>query len=339
MTARRKFATIICVCLVLGTSAPLLAQQKGQYVPGQAGLDAGILPAPGLTVGNLTINYSADALNDSNGNTIQGISGTYGFWAVENIVSFVPKFKILGGKFAMTAFLPVANGSVVADIGNPPRFPISGGGWGYADTYIQPFTLGWNLKRADTWVGYGLIAPTGRYTAGASDNVGSGYWGKGMLVTGTTLYLTKNKGTTANVMTNWEFHGSKEVASTPAGQISHITPGQAFTLEWGLGQYIPLNKQMTKIFEIGLIGYDQWQVSANGGNYLIAGNPVPASNVPYYSVHAIGFQTTFILPTKNLAFTFKYEPEYSAKARPQGRSIIFGGSWTLRIPKPTPPKP
>src|SRR5579862_9038673 len=29
-----------------------------------------------------------------------------------------------------------------------------------------------------------------------------------------------------------------------------------------------------------------------------------------------------------------YYDEYSAKARPQGRTIVFGGSWTLKIPKP-----
>jgi len=34
---------------------------------------------------------------------------------------------------------------------------------------------------------------------------------------------------------------------------------------------------------------------------------------------------------------FKYYDEYSAKARPQGRKIVFGGSWTLRIPKPQAP--
>jgi hypothetical protein len=30
----------------------------------------------------------------------------------------------------------------------------------------------------------------------------------------------------------------------------------------------------------------------------------------------------------------KYYGEYRALARVQGRTIAFGGSWTLRIPKP-----
>jgi hypothetical protein len=33
--------------------------------------------------------------------------------------------------------------------------------------------------------------------------------------------------------------------------------------------------------------------------------------------------------------SFKYCVEYAAKARPQGHTIVFGFSWTLRIPKPT----
>jgi hypothetical protein len=70
----------------------------------------------------------------------------------------------------------------------------------------------------------------------------------------------------------------------------------------------------------------------------VAGVPVPASLIPYYSVHAIGFQANYILPAKNLVFFFKYYHEYSAKARPEGRTIVFGGSWTLKIPKPAPAK-
>jgi hypothetical protein len=60
----------------------------------------------------------------------------------------------------------------------------------------------------------------------------------------------------------------------------------------------------------------------------VAGNPVPASIIPYCSVHGIGFQSDFILPAKNLAAFFKYYDEYSAKARPQGRTIVFGFSWS-----------
>ena len=310
------FRTVVMILLMVCTLLTgAMAQQKGQWVPGQGGLNAGLLPEPGITVANMTINYSADTLNDSAGNAVPGITGNYGFWAVESIIYYVPKVKILGGKLAMMTLLPAADGSLTV-----PLFSFTGGGMGYADTWVQPFTLGWHVNRLDTYVAYAFTAPTGRYVAGATNNIGSGYWGHN-IVTGTTFNVTK-KGTTANLMTDWEIHGQKD------GTL--MTPGQAFTIEWGLGQDLPLAKDFSKVLQLGLIGYDQWQVSDNGG---VLGPGIPASILPRYSVHAIGFQTTFVMPKKGLNLFFKFEPEYLAKAHSQGRTIVFGGGYTFGFPK------
>ena len=326
-------AIIISAGLVLLCALTSRAQQKGQWVPGQYGLNAGAIPDPGITYANLALNYSASRLNNSSGNKIAGLTGTYGFWVDENIVYYVPNHKILGGYFMPYATINLANGSLVADL-TGTNLSANGGGVGLADTFIEPVNIGWHFaKRVDFNVGYAFVAPTGRYTAGATNNVGSGYWGNN-ITSGTTLYLTKNQGTTANLFTDWEIHGQKTAASVPPGQFSKITPGQAFTDEWGIGQVLPLKKNMSQLAQLGVVGYDQWQVSNNGGTYLVAGLPVSASRVPYYSVHAIGFQGNYILPAKGLLLFFKYYGEYSAKARLQGRTFVFGGSWTLRIPKP-----
>ena len=103
------------------------------------------------------------------------------------------------------------------------------------------------------------MVPTGRYAAGATNNVGSGYFGN-HLQTGTTFYLTKNKGTSANLFTNWEVHGHRNGLN---GTLK--TPGQAFTIEWGLGQILPLKKDLSRLLQLGGIGYDQWQITDNGG--------------------------------------------------------------------------
>src|SRR5262249_37862927 len=58
----------------------------GQWVPGQFGLNAGVIPDTGITYANLVLNYSASRLNDSSGNKIlQNVTGTYSFWLDENI--------------------------------------------------------------------------------------------------------------------------------------------------------------------------------------------------------------------------------------------------------------
>ena len=116
---------------------------------------------------NMAVNYSASELDNAAGNRVPGVTGTYGFWADENIFVYVPKFKILGAKFVPFAILNFANGSIVADLSVTPGANLSSaaGGSGFADTFVQPFGLGWNFKRADVTVGYGFVAPTGRYTA------------------------------------------------------------------------------------------------------------------------------------------------------------------------------
>jgi hypothetical protein len=340
MSSRIERRVLVLALIIIGFASPMLAQQKGQWVPGQFGLNAGLIPVPGITYANIALNYSSSRLNDSNGNRLtQNVTGTYAFWVDENIFYLVPKHKILGATFMPYVALNYASGSLVADIPvGSTTLSTAGGGSGFADMFVQPVNLGWHLKRADVTAGYAFSAPTGSYTPGASNNVGSGYWGNN-IITGSTFYLTKNKGTTANLTTDWEIHSNRLTASTPAGQFSNKTPGQAFTMEWGFGQILPLKKDFSKLLQLGLVGYDQWQVTANGGTVIVAGIPVAASTLPYYSVQGIGVQSDFIMPAKGFAAFFKYYDEFSAKARPQGRTIDFGFSWTIPIPKPQPAKP
>jgi hypothetical protein len=99
----------------------------------------------------------------------------------------------------------------------------NGGGERLGDTYVQPLNLGWHFKRADINAGYAFFAPSGRYTPGASNNVGSGYWGND-ITSGTTVYLTKNKGTSANLFTDWEFHGTKQDTGSRITPLVRLSP-------------------------------------------------------------------------------------------------------------------
>lgn len=246
-------------------------------MPGQFGLNAGIMPSPGFTYANMESNYNTSTLDDNNGNAIPP-KPTLNLWVVENIFEFVvPNTKFLGGN-----------------------------------------------------LGFLIIVPT--IANGARNNIGSGYFGIHVIM-GATVYLTKNKGTSANIFTDWEVHGQKQGTNG-----TYKTPGQAFTDEWGFGQILPLSKDLSKLIQIGAIGYDQWQITANGGTFAITGPLgntliLPASALPFYSVHAAGGQVAFITPKKNLVLFFKYQHEFAAYSHTLGDTVVFGGSWTLRIPE------
>jgi hypothetical protein len=197
-----RFKIVIVTFLLSTLSSMLLTQQKPQWMPGQVGLNAGILPSPGCTYANITINYDADTFNGPKGNAIP-VTGNYSVWAVEDIFYYVFGRKVFGGDYGMMVMFPTpATGSLVADIANPnfPNLCATAVGGGLADLWIQPFSLGWHLKRADLQVVDAFMLPTRRYSPGASNNFGSGYIGN-HLQTGTTFYITKNKGTSANLFT------------------------------------------------------------------------------------------------------------------------------------------
>jgi hypothetical protein len=330
MSFRFKLAIAVFAWICLASASYMSAQQKPQWMPGQMGLNAGILPSPGFSYVNMDLNYDAGAFNDRNGKAIP-VTGTYNVWAVENIFYYVPDTKFLRGNLGFMVIFPtIANGSLVAELPNFPNLGVTGGGAGLADLFVQPFTVGWHLKRWDIQVADGIMIPTGRYTPGASNNIGTGYFGN-HLQSGTTYYITKNKGTSANLFTDWEVHGQRQGTNN-----TYKTPGQAFTDEWGVGQVLPVKKDLSQLLQLGAIGYDQWEITNDGGSISVGGIVLPAKALPHYSVHAVGGQLNYILPAKNFSLFFKYEHEYSATSHTLGNTICFDSVWTLLMPKAKP---
>jgi hypothetical protein len=75
MSFHIRIGRLAFILLILSCAGPLRAQQKPQWMPGQIGLNAGILPSPGFTYVNLDINYDAGSFNDRNGTAVH-VSGT-----------------------------------------------------------------------------------------------------------------------------------------------------------------------------------------------------------------------------------------------------------------------
>jgi hypothetical protein len=223
-----------------------------------------------------------------------------------NSFVWVSKKEILGGaRFSLSATLPVANNSLTSDAVGA----ISGGG-GFADSYYQPFILGWQKKRAAIRVVYGFLAPTGRFKAGADNNVGSGYWTHA-LSSGQTFYLTRNKATTVSAFQMYEFH------STQKG--TDIHPGQTLNLDYSLTQTIPLRDDMS--LQVGLVGYGQWQTTDKIGL-----NITPEQAKAHYKVNALGFASNMILPERKVSLGVKYFKEFSNRSTFQGYSLQISGS-------------
>src|SRR5580693_7686665 len=99
MTRQIKIARLVLTLLILACAVPSRGQFKPQWMPGQVGLNAGILPSPGFTYVNMDLNYDAGTFNGPNGNAIPA-TGSYNVWAIENFFYYVPNAKFLGGNLA-----------------------------------------------------------------------------------------------------------------------------------------------------------------------------------------------------------------------------------------------
>jgi len=295
--------------LLLVGAGPCLAQVlppiRGVYTPGIDATNSGVMPAPGLTYANYFMDYSFDQFKTARGDTIFE-SGNAAVFLDFNVFEWVTKKKILGANIAFLALLAVSNSSL-----DSARLGAVGGGGGFTDSFYEPFILGWHLKRADIKAAYAFFAPTGRFTAGATNNTGSGHWTNAPTA-GETFYLTKNKATSLSAFQLYEFH------TTQSG--TNIHPGQTFDLDYSLMQILPLQKDEHTLLQFGLVGYGQWQTSNNSGPGVDPAHPA------HYKVNALGGAGNIILPVRKASVGFKVFKEFSNSSTVQGYSVQITGA-------------
>jgi hypothetical protein len=90
--------------------------------------------------------------------------------------------------------------------------------------------------------GYGFFAPTGKYEAGGSDNVGLGMWSH-ELQGGTTLYLDAAKKFTVATTAFLEMHSKKKGQDLKVGNLLTLEGGAAYNVPkiagaFGIGYYL-----------------------------------------------------------------------------------------------------
>jgi hypothetical protein len=277
------------------------AQIRGLYPPGMNATNSGVLPDAGLTYQNLFQLYTFDELKGPEGESLP-VNATASLFIDQNIFLWVSKYKLLGGTYAAVAILPVTNSSLTT-----VAFGTIAGSAGFADSYYSSFTLGWHEKRADLQASYCFFAPTGRFTAGATDNTGAGYWGH-FLSAGQTVYLTANKAAAASAFEAYEFHSTQ--------RSTEIHPGQTFDLDYSVTQVLPLDKDQHTLLQIGVVGYGQYQTTDRTTPTV---NPVVAPS-SRYRVHALGPGANVLLPARKVTSGFKYFFEFSK--RRDGRAAL-----------------
>ena len=295
---RRWILFAVCTWLV-ATCAH--AQNRGVYPLGLSAINSGVSAAPGFTYNNSFLFYARDEQVGGNGEVLA--TGQQAVLLDMNTALWASSQQIaaLGNaRFSCAATIPIANNS----LSSSTQGAISGGG-GLGDAYFQPVILGWHWERADIRGIAGVLVPTGRFTAGANDNVGNGYWTP-VIAAGETFYVSPDKLTTISLFQMYEFH------TTQSG--TQIRPGETFDLDYSVMRGIPLHAESR--LQVGAVGYGAWQTTAKTGP-----NITPAEQAQRYRVNAVGVGMNLLLPTQRVTLSLKYFDEFSNRWTYQGYSL------------------
>lgn len=279
---------------------PAGAQVRGVYPLGMNATNSGVTPDSGFSCSNALLYYERDRLTGAEGETVE--TGRNSVVLDMNTVVWVSgKLGWLGDpKFSAAATVPIAKNYLTSEeVGQ-----ISGA-TGLGDIYIQPLILGWQAGRAEIRLIYGFLAPTGRFNAGANDNVGSGYWTHA-LASGQTFYLTEDRATAISAFEMYEFHQTQEG--------THIRPGDTLNLDYSVMRVFPLQNGWR--LQLGLAGYEEWQTSAKTGPQI-----TPSGSDARYRVNALGLASNVVVPERKVSFGCKFFKEFSSRSTFEGYSV------------------
>jgi len=293
------------------------AQYKGDHIPGSLGLEAGTQAPPGLYVGNLVWIYPTSTVNDNAGHNIN-LLAPITTTATIPLVNVVTNYTILGGRLGGSIAFPFMQNRIELNSLDVNT------GFSYTDMF-GGVSLGWNLKRADVTAGYNLYIPTGHYTHGATDNTGLGMWGNEVFA-GTTVHLDQKKTWSAAAVFSAEFHTDKKGTNIRVGDLG--------TIEGGLGKtfYKKVSGPIPMIMNVGAAGYAQFKMSGDSGSDI-----PPALRGLKDHVFGLGPEFNIFIPKPRLTFLVRYEPEFGARNRSQGQTILISLAWVAKSFVKAPP--
>jgi hypothetical protein len=281
------FVRIVLFC-VLMAGAGLIYAQTTHYPAGVEGIKGASLPPPGLYIRDYNYTYFSNNFKE----------GPPSFDLFANVQAprlvFITTKKVFGGYYGADLIftLPYQNLSFTG---------FQGSDFSFGDMFVEPITLSWHLKQADFSFGYGFWAPTGDYSPTNPISPGKGFWTQ-MFTGGVTVYPDKEKTWSFSALNRYEFNQERSKTK--------ITPGQYWTLEWGLA------KSASKTIDLGFVGYFQVQTTSAIG----AGAPTVKEHIV-----GLGPEVSFVIAKLGLSTSVRYFHETGAQMRPQGDviNVIF----------------
>jgi hypothetical protein len=284
------------------------AQLNTQHIKGTVGLKGGSQPPPHwYVVGPLVYTYNTDTVRLRDGEKFP-VNADITIALYGAGINKVTTKKILGGFYGFSVLFAGVNNRIQGT-----EIDLNPGG-GLTDTVAQPISLGWHFPRADVTASYSLYLPTGRYSHGATDNLGLGMWGHEPAV-GATVYFDKARQYHAATVASITFQSEKEGSDTQVGT--------AMNFEGGVGADFLKGGLTTGLVYYGSFKLEEDRIDGIPG-ILIRGKN---------SVFALGPEVSLALARKGVLYGFlkvNYQWEVYSRTNTQGDEFLLTLSFPVR---------
>ena len=296
---------------VLGSvilSAPYLYAAEGggsHYGPGFYGdFGVAIAPEPGFYLKNDLYYYTGDASGErvvQYGELRTDLEVDVAMYMLTGLKALDK--KVLGGRYAFGAFLPVVNSDISASIIlGPLTASIEEDRTAIGDPGIVPVSLFWNFGDFHINASETITVPLGSYDKDRDVNGGLNYWSFETVVAGT--YLHPEKGFEVSAALGY-------IYNTENSDTDYQT-GQEFHVDYMLNQFI------SETFAIGLQGFYYKQITGDSGNGALLGD---------FKGEAAGIGPALMWATKiknvGLIINAKWLHEFHAEHRLEGDHIFL----------------
>ena len=200
----------------------------------------------GAAYTNFSRFFSNLEVTDASGGSTQDLDELR--YANISMLTWTTDLELLGMRYGALAGVPFSTGNL------RPSGDDVDSGFGLGDVLITPLALYGKNTLFDYQVQLTVWTASGRFSPGADDNRGTGFWAL-VYSLGGVFYPGGNR-------ESWSLSAVARIEQNFEQEDSGVTPGDDVVVDWGVGRILHARGRP---IDVGVSGFGAWQLTAQTG--------------------------------------------------------------------------
>ena len=266
----------------------------GHYPPGQSGIRGAASPAPGWGITNFSRFFTNLEVKDAQGAAVESVQEMR--YANITMVTWVTGARVLGMNYGTMIGIPFATGNL-----NPSSEEVESSSFGLGDILVTP-SLYARGSSFDYQFQFTVWTASGRYSPGAPDNRGTGFWA--------LLYSLGGSWYPGADRADWSLSAIARYEQNFEQAESGIHPGDDLVVDWGVGKGFRVGERP---LELGASGFATWQLTEQSGS-------PPGTDTSLYRYFGAGPEGNYS-PWERWTFRVRAHWEFEGRNTVQGNNL------------------